>query len=65
MGMHFKLGIYEHQSAGAIQGILNLLLNEKFVEHNNFNKIKKIKIIAYEPAYGIIGDPAKMNPTSR
>ncbi|MES1228045.1 MAG: MmgE/PrpD family protein, partial [Armatimonadota bacterium] len=25
MGMHFKLGLYEHQSAGAIQGVLELV----------------------------------------
>ncbi len=25
MGMHFKLGLYEHQSAGAIQGLIDLL----------------------------------------
>ena len=25
MGMHFKLGLYEHQSAGAIHGIKTLL----------------------------------------
>ena len=25
MGMHFKLGLYEHQSAGALQGLLDLL----------------------------------------
>ncbi|MCE2882510.1 MAG: MmgE/PrpD family protein, partial [Planctomycetaceae bacterium] len=25
MGMHFKLGLYEHQSAGALQGVLTLL----------------------------------------
>ena len=24
-GMHFKLGLYEHQSAGAIDGLLTLL----------------------------------------
>ena len=29
------------------------------------NNIERIKIIAYEPAYGIIGDPAKKNPTTR
>lgn len=28
MGMHFKLGLYEHQSAGAIQAIINLLSKE-------------------------------------
>ena len=25
MGMHFKLGLYEHQSAGAIQGMIDLI----------------------------------------
>src|ERR1044072_2887467 len=25
MGMHFKLGLYEHQSAGAIGGLIDLL----------------------------------------
>ena len=25
LGMHFKLGLYEHQSAGAIQGLIDLL----------------------------------------
>jgi len=25
MGMHFKIGLYEHQSAGALQGLLNLI----------------------------------------
>ena len=25
MGMHFKLGLYEHQSAGALQGLIDLL----------------------------------------
>jgi 2-methylcitrate dehydratase len=27
MGMHFKLGLYEHQSASAIQGMINLVSN--------------------------------------
>ena len=27
--------------------------------------IKKIKVVAYEPAFGIIGDPAKKTPTTR
>jgi 2-methylcitrate dehydratase len=26
MGNHFKLGLYEHQSAGAIHGLLNIIL---------------------------------------
>lgn len=29
------------------------------------DKIDSIKVIAYEPAFGIIGDPAKKNPTTR
>ena len=28
MGMHFKLGLYEHQSAGAIQGVIDLVAAE-------------------------------------
>jgi len=27
MGMHFKMGLYEHQSAGALQGLAQLLMN--------------------------------------
>lgn len=61
MGMHFKLGLYEHQSAGAIQGSLNLLRQQPdFVQ-----KIRSITIKAYEPAFGIIGDPAKRDPKTR
>ncbi len=66
MGMHFKLGLYEHQSAGALQGLINLLqqapalLNEPTGRH-----IKSIVIKAYQPAFGIIGDPAKRDPHTR
>lgn len=63
MGMHFKLGLYEHQSAGAIQSIMKLIQEGKTLA--DLTKIKNIKILAYEPAYGIIGDPAKKNPTTR
>jgi len=28
-------------------------------------EVKRIEITAYEPAYGIIGNPAKLNPTTR
>jgi len=65
MGMHFKLGLYEHQSAGALEGLLKLIQQSKFVEHNNFDNITNIEILAYEPAFGIIGDPAKMSPSTR
>ena len=65
MDMHFKLGLYEHQSAGAIEGVMKLLQQYKFLEYNEPNCIKNIKIIAYQPAFGIIGDPAKRNPSTR
>lgn len=64
-GQHFKLGLYEHQSAGAIEGILKLIYENKFIKAGDFDQIKNIKIVAYEPAFGIIGDPAKRNPTTR
>ena len=65
MGMHFKLGLYEHQSAGAIQGLLNLIRDNGDIILGKKDQISKIYITAYQPAYGIIGDPAKKNPTTR
>lgn len=65
MGMHFKLGLYEHQSAGAIQALLNLLKKEPRLLEANGEHITKIKVVAYEPAYHIIGDPAKRDPRTR
>jgi len=64
-GMHFKLGLYEHQSAGVIEGVLKLIFENKFLKHGDFDQIDNIKIVAYEPAFGIIGDPAKRNPSTR
>ena len=32
MGMHFKLGLYEHQSAGALQGLVDLLIKHPEIE---------------------------------
>ena len=64
MGMHFKLGLYEHQSAGALQGLIDLLRNNPEVLADP-SAIEKIKIVAYEPAFGIIGDPAKRDPKTR
>ena len=64
MGMHFKIGLYEHQSAGALQGLLQLIQQspDTFSQPNN---ISSINITAYEPAFGIIGDPAKRDPKTR
>ncbi len=64
MGMHFKLGLYEHQSAGALQGLVDLLRAHPEALASG-DAIKAIKIIAYEPAFGIIGDPAKRDPRTR
>lgn len=65
MGMHFKLGLYEHQSAGALQGVLNLVSASPSFLADQGRAIKSIKIVAYEPAFGIIGDPAKRDPRTR
>jgi 2-methylcitrate dehydratase len=66
MGMHFKLGLYEHQSAGALQGLLNLLnARPQLLDDQTGDCIRKIVVVAYEPAFGIIGDPAKRDPKTR
>jgi len=64
MGMHFKIGLYEHQSAGALQGLLNLIKEHPEIAVDP-TTIDNIKITAYEPAFGIIGDPAKRDPKTR
>lgn len=64
MGMHFKLGLYEHQSAGAIQGTIDLLQRHPELRSDPA-RIQSIRITIYEPAFGIIGDPAKRDPRTR
>lgn len=63
MGMHFKLGLYEHQSAGALQGMINIVAENPSVLKTD--EIEKITIVAYEPAFGIIGNPMKKDPKTR
>ncbi len=65
MGMHFKLGLYEHQSASALQGMTDLLLANPGLADNRGHSIVRISIKAYEPAFGIIGNPMKMDPRTR
>jgi 2-methylcitrate dehydratase len=66
MGMHFKLGLYEHQSAGALQGIIDLIAaHPEVLSDSTGGNISEIRILAYEPAFGIIGNPAKMDPKTR
>lgn len=64
MGMHFKLGLYEHQSAGAIQGVVDLVADEPSLLDDPA-QLRSLRITIYEPAFGIIGDPAKRDPRTR
>src|SRR5205085_5959810 len=66
MGMHFKLGLYEHQSAGALQGLIDLInKSPALLDDPRGGNIAKMVVTAYEPAFGIIGDPAKRDPKTR
>mmetsp|Transcript_57955 Transcript_57955/g.168063 ORF Transcript_57955/g.168063 Transcript_57955/m.168063 type:complete len:565 (-) Transcript_57955:57-1751(-) len=64
-GMHFKLGLYEHQSAGALEGLIAALVQNPELASGGPDAIEGINIVAYEPAFGIIGDPAKKDPKTR
>jgi 2-methylcitrate dehydratase len=64
MGMHFKLGLYEHQSAGAIHGLIKLLIARPQLLEDPA-AIEQIRITIYEPAFSIIGDPHKRDPRTR
>jgi 2-methylcitrate dehydratase len=64
MGEHFKLGLYEHQSAGAIAGLFDLLAaNPNLLADPS--AIRRIQITIYEPAFSIICDPHKRDPRTR
>lgn len=64
MGMHFKLGLYEHQSAGAIQGVIDLIGSEPQLLDDP-DQLRELRILIYEPAFSIIGDPHKRDPKTR
>ena len=63
-GMHFKLGLYEHQSAGAIQGLIDLFSRHPAL-YASPDAIQRMEIAIYQPAFDIIGDPAKRDPRTR
>lgn len=63
-GMHFKLGLYEHQSAGAIQGLIDVLQRHPALLETA-DDLLQIRVTIYEPAYSIIADPAKRDPRTR
>merc|ERR1711935_394737 len=48
-GMHFKIGLYEHQSAGALEGIVSLLANNPDLVAAGTDGIESMNIVAYEP----------------
>merc|ERR1712050_723924 len=48
-GMHFKLGLYEHQSAGALEGLLRALVQNPQLASGSIDGIDNINIVAYEP----------------
>ncbi len=64
LGMHFKLGLYEHQSAGAIQGLVDLVAGNPALLADP-GQLRCLRITIYEPAFSIIGDPAKRDPRTR
>jgi 2-methylcitrate dehydratase len=64
MGMHFKLGLYEHQSAGAIGGLIDLLKQFPAILARP-HELEHVEVTLYEPAYSIISDPAKREPRTR
>jgi len=64
MGMHFKLGLYEHQSAGAIEALIDLLQRYPQLAADP-GELDRIRIRIYQPALGIIGDLAKRDPRTR
>ncbi|MBC7852674.1 MAG: MmgE/PrpD family protein [Pirellulaceae bacterium] len=64
MGMHFKLGLYEHQSAGAIGGLFDHLAAHPLLMADP-GDIERIRITIYEPTFSIIGDPHKRDPRTR
>jgi len=62
--MHFKLGLYEHQSAGALESLVNLFAQQPALAAT-IDGIRRVRVRIYEPAYTIIADPAKRTPTTR
>jgi len=64
MGEHFKLGLYEHQSASAIAGLIDLLVTHSELAADAA-AIRRLRITIYEPAFSIIGDPHKRDPRTR
>jgi 2-methylcitrate dehydratase len=65
MGQHFKLGIYEHQSGGAVQGVMELLFENKDIITTDLANIENIHCVIYKDAYKIICGEEKWSPSTR
>jgi 2-methylcitrate dehydratase len=65
MGQHLKLGIYEHQSLGAVQGMMEIIFNNRDIVGKDISQIDNIHCIIYQDAYKIICGKEKWNPTTR
>ena len=46
IGMHFKVGLYEHQSARALEGLQKMIFDSKFTQ-NNKRKTSKTSILLF------------------
>lgn len=64
MGMHFKLGLYEHQAAGAMAGLIRLLVEVPALAADA-QAIQQVRVLLYQPALDIIADPHKRDPRTR
>ena len=63
--MRFKIGPYEHQSVGGLDGLVTLLVQNPEIVKDGLEGSGNISIIVYEPDFGIIGDPANEDPRTR
>lgn len=67
MNTHFKLGVYDLYSSGAIHAVIELLSahSDILLKDGNIENLKSIKIKAFQKAFDNIGGVTKSNPTCR
>lgn len=63
MSMIFKLGLYENQTASALHAVIAALHAEPALARAD--NVRAIKILCYEPCFGIVGNPEKRDPHTR
>lgn len=62
---HFRLGSYSIHAASAIEGVLKILKEHKFLVQDDPDCIESIKVITYQQAVDAIGDEARKIPVTR